>query len=639
MSHKRLALLFVAGMLLFPLAGCGNASSSSSVSVSSSVDPNAPIDITGPAETYKQSTIDEASIMNLCGQVEKTSVFDLPSQSLSYYKNLLENASITAEEASTIRTVLFSLPLSGSQSYSTQKSSFALGLTKLQSLLSSLSGDQVGYVLAGFVPGFHRRSDNNPMVGFRYSAGLTSLDDYNLAASLFTDSDTQAKLALRKSYFDGSVNYFGSYGESMSKQDAAVFGRVLSYFAKILLANLSADDLYFLSYLFASQFLFPTQAKNDTAFQSALSSFYANPVPLLNSLGAALLKINLSVSSWELVHDSLLALIKNILSLQKDVPYLEKVSEFDYLSLLLSQIEERKNVITGFCLSSLLKLLGYLGTSFDASVFAAMKGEGEKPGDIISAYFTAAIGHLTILEKTALSTLLNNLGIDPNAVGSEISSWGNLNYEDETSQKKVADYFRSLLLSVKHKIFPTLPATRFTVTLKKFEVLENYVFTKDDFSFVSAGEETADLSKYEISDISALTNTLGHQEGILKVKGIDGDFTSTYHFAYTVNKSFEGLAKDQYISSTVSAYSPVIVGANSITIPSDMTASQLQAALSGHFTFTDKDNNRVNVATDSQKLVYTIGVTDKEDTFLLLKYKIDDTASFQGLVRLTKSVQ
>jgi hypothetical protein len=636
MSSKRVALLLLAGSLLFPLAGCGKASSSSSVSVSSSVDPNAPIDITGPAETYRQSTIDDASIMNICSQVEKTSVFDLPAQSISYYKNLLETASISEEEASIIHTLLYTLPLSANQSYSTQKASFTLGLNKFQSLLDSLSGDQLGYVLAGFVPGFHRRSDNNLLIGFRYYGGLTSLDDYNLAASLFTDSDTQAKLAIEKSYFDGSVNYFGSYGDEMSKQDAAVFGRALSYVAKVLLNSLSQDDLYFLSYLFASKFLFPSQAKSDTSFQSALSSFYANPAPFLNNLGAALLKINLSVSSWELVHDSLLALIKNILSLQKDVPYLEKVSEFDYLSLLLSQIEEKKNVITGFCLSSFIKLLGYLGTSFDASILAAMKGEGEKPDDVMNAYFTVAIGHLSLLEKTALSTLLNNLGIDVDAVGAEISSWGNLNYEDEASQQKVADYINSLFLSVKHKVFPTLPTTRFAVSLKKFDVLENYVFTKDDFVLASSGETVADLTKYEIAEISASTSALGHQEGTLKVKGIDGDFASTYHFAYSVHQSFEGIAKDQYISSTISANPPVTIGATSISIPDEMTASQLQAALAGHFTFTDKDGSRLNVATNDTALSYTIGLTEKEDTFLLLKYKVSETSSLQGLVRLTK---
>jgi hypothetical protein len=469
--------------------------------------------------------------------------------------------------------------------------------------------------------------------------GLANAVDYQGAMKAFGNNPGFARqFALYQSYFDGTTRYRENFADSVVSLPQALalaLGRALrSLFVSFFDTFTLNEQVLFLTSIIA-------QIRGESfAYRQELAGkqqeLLADPVPVVNHLGAFLLKIRFTSASWVFLKEEIILLLKAVVSAKKMPLFDARTVNITYLNGLLNFIDSKANVFEGETIAVLVKFLGLLASNFSNTEYLALQqAQGDipvNPTAVLLAFYDKAYALLSANEKLLLTQLLANLGISYDDLYAAASSWKGLDISKETDTKKITDYLKGLVGNLTAFFTPSVKKSSIGVFFVGSYVLKDSSINPEhfDIDFYLPGDSR---EHYTIANIVAPTGELGYHIGTFTVSDSRNGQREDYVFSYDVVPTYLGIDPTQYPFFFANE-SELAYRNNILYLREDVTAADLRSRNISPFRFFEADGTSHNVAIVDPALSLVLSPNDNGTGFLLLGYQVSASLTIYGVIKV-----
>lgn len=622
-------------------------SSSSAGSSSSSADTSTPpvvseVDLTLPPVNHNAVIASDEEVVKVAAVGSKvTSISQVPAEEASIIRNFITKAFLTPEQVDLIVACgqdLFSGI--GKATYAEASVSFAAFFPHLQAVLASVDGDQIGYFVQEITP-LLQRDDDRSLIPNGLFFSLATSAEYQGALAAFSSAypDFATQYNLYSSYFDGSVAYqesatVGTVG--LTSAFSLIFGRALHYLLRLAIPLLSAEEKTLIAAKFA-EVLTKDELPYSLEVKAALDAVKKNPVSIINHLGALLLSIHITKSSWTAICDHGMLLAKDILSIQKAVYFRSRSVNMSYVNSMLDLLDSKKDMINGEQLATLIKFAGHLLSHFTAADNEAIaKAQDEdapqNPFTQLLATYDQSYALLTSAEKASFTALLSNLGLSYSELYAKVNEWKSYDFNSKADMKAISDYLASLKNGILTAFTPAVTKLKVDIYLQEPFVLRGTTINakRFDIDVYSKGDS---VNNYAISDIVAATGELGYHVGTFNLSDLVSGKSYQYAFGYDVVPTYLGMEPYQYPSfSSPSGLATFEDGI--LYLQEGTTLENLRSFNVSNFRFNEADGSTsYDVPINDSALTLVLSSTALGDGYLLLAYRASESLTIYGVMK------
>lgn len=657
-GKRKIILPILASLLSFGmLSGCGETPSSTSdnttttsQTTSNSTPSEAELDLTAPALAHSAVTATDDEVLKIAKLIKEdvTALKDIPSSVVSVVKNFITKAYLTSSQIDLLLAAAADLK-SGflADNYTNASTSFLSFCSRLTTVLSSVDGDQIGYLLKETIDllqsGRERKQIPSGLI-----FGLKSAEDYKGALNAFSTSFPGFKTQYDQyaSYFDGVTPYQEGIEEgkvSITVPLALALGRTIH--ALLTSANkIFSSEEKTLALASLALAIDPDHLTYASEVKAKLNELQKNPVSMINHLGALLLSFKITKGSWTAIHDHAVWAVDAFVKAKKGIFFRSRAINITYYNGLIDFIQSKKNLVTGDMLAVVIKLVGTIGSKFSKVELEAINNaQGSTPANPISqlvALYDKSYAVLSVAEKATLSSLFTNLGLTYNTVYTTISGWSSLSFSSDTDKKTMGDYLTSLGQSVMAIFTPTVKKPDVDVYLndpfvRKGAVLAPKAFHIDTGTPMPVPDIAPEpvLVTYSVSNIVAPSDTLGFHRGTFTLTEDASKTTYSFEFSYDVVETFIGINPDFY-PSVYSPHGEADISNQVLYLQEGITLETLKTYNVSNFEFYEDDRTIHTAAFADPALTLTLSSTAVGNAYLLLAYRVSSSLTIYGVMKV-----
>lgn len=624
-------------------ASTGSSSSPGSTSVSTSAPAEEEkLDLTAAPVSHNAITPSDAQVVELVhiGESSVTKIEQIPAGTISLVKNLISKAFLSESQVHLIALCgLDFIKGIRAENYKAASANFGQFGGDVLAALDSIDGDQIGYALQEVAVLAQKSNKDEAYLPYGLLFGLANPADYQGALKAFgNNAGFASQFALYQSYFDGSVNYRENLLSSLvtlPTSFALALGRALHLLLRSFFETFSSNEQVLLLASVLSKIRgesFPYLQELSALQQELLS----NPVPLINHLGAFLLKIRFTTASWTLLRSQVILLLKAIISARKIPLFDARTVNLTYFDALLSFIESKENLFQGNSLALLVRFLGLLAKNFSGGEWKAIQqAQGDLPVNpmgVLLTWYDRTYALLDGAEQAALTQLFHDLGINYNDLYAKVISWKNLDLAKEADLMSIMDYLRALLKGIVALFTPSVQEREIGIFIVGSFVLKGSTINAKRFDLdLYMSEDSAE--NYSITNIVAPTDQLGYHVGTFSLNDRRSDKADTYAFSYDVVPTYVGLDPTQYPYFS-EVENQVVYRNNILYLRDDATVEDLRRPSGFSFRFLEADGTPHFATVVDSALSLILSPNDNGTGFLLLAYQVSASLTIYGVMKV-----
>jgi len=665
MKKRSLFLFGLAAFLSFGLlGGCGGAlssfslsssassaqsspssnhsvTSSNSVASSNSISEEEALDLTLLPRVHEAVTPTDDEVVQIVSVVEKgITISQIDQATVLLIKNIIKEAYLTPEKV-TLLVMAANDVVEGikKNTWGEASVSFQNFYPHLQAALSEIDGDQIGYLLREFALLAQKKREQTSSLPYGLFLGLENAKDYQGALAAFGTKfpGFKSQYELYSSYFDGSVAYQENPLEGLLTPDlglALALGRSLHLLLEKAIALFSPEE----KVLALASLALTLRGENLPYAQEVkakLAALKDNPVASINHLGSWLLSFKITKASWALLQTKVVDFLKMLIASQKHVELSSRAVNVTYFDALISFVEQKKNLIQGEMVETLIKLLGLIAEKFSSADYQAiLASQGDNPVNplpqLLSLY-EKAYASLAESEKTTLTSLFTQLGLSYEEVITTLKSWQGFDLKNQSEVQTMKDYLSSLGEKVVSLFTPSVKEPQLNVYLQDPFCLKNSTIAPKRFAIYPHLQNDSS-ENYAILDVVAPTDTLGFHQGSFVLKELATNATYTYIFGYDVIPTFLGLDPLQYLSFT-SQNGQFLYANNVLYLHQGVSLEEIQNQSGSNVRFLEGDAESHGVALTDPGLSLTLSSTEPGEGYLLLAYTVSSELTIYGVIK------